>query len=44
LAQWEPTLVTQTFIFVWVAKKNWYSSPKNIFSNVKLCKKLKTGY
>ncbi len=44
LAQWEPTLVIQTFIFVWVAKKNLSSSPKNIFSDVKLCKKLKIGY
>jgi len=44
LAQWEPTLVTQTFNFVWTSKKNLSSNPKNLFSNVKLWKKLKIGY
>jgi hypothetical protein len=31
LAQWEPTLVTQTFIFVWVSIKNLFSNPKKHF-------------
>jgi len=44
LAQWEPTLVTQTFNFVWTSKKNLFFNPRNLFFNVKLCKKLKIGY